>query len=121
MLNFTPDGLQKYGNNFNENGFWDKIKKFAQKVGLEGIRNALRLWYALDNPEMPAKIKAVIYGALGYFITPIDMVPDFIPVAGFTDDIAALAAAIIIASTYIDQTAKNKAEQKLKDWFGDID
>ena len=52
----------------------------------------------------------VIYGALGYFISPIDVIPDFIPVVGFTDDIGVLAAAVVMAASYIDAEAKAKAD-----------
>ena len=76
-----------YVSEFSPEKLWEKIKGHAKKVGCEGIRSALRLFYALDNPSMPLKTKMVIYGALGYFISPIDVIPDFIPVVGFTDDI----------------------------------
>ena len=83
-----------YVSEFSPEKLWEKIKGHAKKVGCEGIRSALRLFYALDNPSMPLKTKMVIYGALGYFISPIDVIPDFIPVVGFTDDIGVLAAAV---------------------------
>ena len=61
-----------YVSEFSPEKLWEKIKGHAKKVGCEGIRSALRLFYALDNPSMPLKTKMVIYGALGYFISPID-------------------------------------------------
>ena len=85
-----------YVSEFSPEKLWEKIKGHAKKVGCEGIRSALRLFYALDNPSMPLKTKMVIYGALGYFISPIDVIPDFIPVVGFTDDIGVLAAAVVM-------------------------
>ena len=115
-----------YVSEFSPEKLWEKIKGHAKKVGCEGIRSALRLFYALDNPSMPLKTKMVIYGALGYFISPIDVIPDFIPVVGFTDDIfsalddiGVLAAAVVIAASYIDAEAKAKADAKLADWFGE--
>ena len=89
-----------YVSEFSPEKLWEKIKGHAKKVGCEGIRSALRLFYALDNPSMPLKTKMVIYGALGYFISPIDVIPDFIPVVGFTDDIGVLAAAVVMAASY---------------------
>ena len=68
---------------------------------------------------MPLKTKMVSYGALGYFISPIDVIPDFIPVVGFTDDIGVLAAAVVMAASYIDAEAKAKADAKLAGWFGE--
>ena len=64
-----------YVSEFSPEKLWEKIKGHAKKVGCEGIRSALRLFYALDNPSMPLKTKMVIYGALGYFISPIDVIP----------------------------------------------
>ena len=58
-----------YVSEFSPEKLWEKIKGHAKKVGCEGIRSALRLFYALDNPSMPLKTKMVIYGALGYFIS----------------------------------------------------
>jgi len=111
--------IEAHASHYSEEGFWDKLGKHAKAVGIGGIRYALRLWYALDNPELPTKVRAVIYGALGYFILPIDLIPDFMPGVGFSDDIAVLGAAVAIASMYINQDVKDKAEQKLRDWFGD--
>ena len=108
-----------YVSEFSPEKLWEKIKGHAKKVGCEGIRSALRLFYALDNPSMPLKTKMVIYGALGYFISPIDVIPDFIPVVGFTDDIGVLAAAVVMAASYIDAEAKAKADAKLAGWFGE--
>ncbi|MFQ9869150.1 MAG: YkvA family protein [Bilophila wadsworthia] len=105
-----------YVSEFSPEKLWEKIKGHAKKVGCEGIRSALRLFYALDNPSMPLKTKMVIYGALGYFISPIDVIPDFIPVVGFTDDIGVLAAAVVMAASYIDAKAKAKADE-LAGWF----
>ena len=108
-----------YVSEFSPEKLWEKIKGHAKKVGCEGIRSALRLFYALDNPSMPLKTKMVIYGALGYFISSIDVIPDFIPVVGFTDDIGVLAAAVVMAASYIDAEARAKADAKLAGWFGD--
>lgn len=113
----APDTIG-YEKDFTEEGFWGKVKEYAKTVGCEGIRNALRLFYALENEQMPMKVKAVIYGALGYFISPLDIIPDMIPVMGFTDDIGILAAAIVFAAQYIDANAKARADEKLEQWFG---
>ena len=119
MSDYDFTNLEKFSKHFTNEEFWTKVKKYAQNVGIEGLRHALRLWYALDNPSIPGKTKAIIYGALGYFILPVDIIPDIIPVVGYGDDIAALAAAVAVAGFYIDQDVKDKAEHKLHDWFGD--
>ena len=65
------------------------------------------------------KIKAGIIGALGYLISPIDLVPDLIPVVGYTDDAAAIAFAITAAQMYITDEIKEKAKERMREIFGD--
>ncbi|MFO0211413.1 MAG: DUF1232 domain-containing protein, partial [Pseudanabaena sp.] len=57
--------------------------------------------------------------ALGYFIFPLDAIPDITPVVGYADDLGALAAAVAAVAIHIDENVKEKTRQKLKDWFGD--
>lgn len=75
------------------------------------------LYYALESDQCSAKHKTIIYGALAYLISPIDAIPDFIPVTGLTDDMGVIAAALVAVAICIDEEVKAKAEQKLQDWF----
>ena len=108
----------KYAKDFSEDSFWDKIKGVLKSAGLELIYKALQLYYAMQNPNCPMTVKAGIIAALGYFISPIDLIPDFIPVVGFTDDLAAIGAALVMAHMYIDEDVKRKAREKIDDIFG---
>jgi len=110
---------QKYSKNYSEEGFWDKIVNTIKKAGAEVVYKALQLYYATQNPNCPLTVKGTIWGALGYFILPIDLIPDFIPGIGFTDDLAALAAAIAMAHMYIDEYVIQKAKNKMKELFGE--
>ena len=110
--------LLKYAKNFDTEGLWDTIRKYAKIIGRETVKNILILYYTLQNPDVPKKVRAIIYGALGYFILPIDIIPDFIPIAGMTDDIAVVAAAIAFISQYVTQREKDMAEAKVQEWFG---
>lgn len=85
----------KYQKNYSESEFWIKLKKVARKAGVKVVYAALLLYYVLRNPATPSADRAKILGALGYFILPIDLLPDFLPVAGFTDDLAALTWALL--------------------------
>ncbi|HCL3894797.1 TPA: DUF1232 domain-containing protein, partial [Pseudomonas aeruginosa] len=76
------------------------------------------LYYAAQTPQTPAWAKATIYGALGYFILPVDAIPDVLPGVGYTDDLGIIAAAITAVSMYITEDVKRQASQKLQDWFG---
>ena len=103
---------------FDDGSFWNKVKNFALKAGTEVIEKALWLYYAAQQPNTPAWAKTVIYGALAYFVLPVDAVPDAIPVAGFTDDLGALAAALGTVSMYVTAQVKTMATEKMKEWFG---
>lgn len=106
---------------YNEDGFWDKIKKYAKKAGLKVIYLALVLYYTANAETTSLSKKGIIYGALGYFILPIDLIPDAIPVVGFSDDLAALVACVAAVASCITPEIKNQAEGKLTAWFGDYD
>ena len=116
----TPN-VDQYKEHYSESGLWSKIGKFAKKAGIKTIYIALLLYYALQSDKISVKHKALIYGALGYFILPADLVPDFIPAAGFTDDFAELFAALASMAMCIDNEIKEKAKAKLHDWFGNYD
>ena len=60
----------------------------------------------------------MIVGALGYFIFPLDAIPDLVPVAGYADDLGVLAIALSSVAIHIDDNVKAKARQKIKDIFG---
>lgn len=109
---------KSYENEFSDSSFWDKIVKYAKKAGQNVIEKALCLYYAAQNPQTPVWAKATIYGALGYFICPIDAIPDITPVIGYSDDLGVLAAEIVAVSMYITEKVKAQAKRKLRDWFG---
>lgn len=115
--NPTSGELQKYQGNYSEDAFWKKLKRFAGKAGAKAVYYALVLFYTLSDPATPAKYKAVIAGALGYFILPIDILPDFLPFAGMADDWAALIAAVSYVASAITASHKEKARKKLLAWF----
>lgn len=107
-----------FAKDYSETGFWDKLMRFAKAAGREVIELALQLYYALQDPQTPAWAKAIIVAALGYFISPIDAIPDMTPVVGFADDIGVLTAAVATVATYITDDIKVKAGAKLAEWFG---
>ncbi|MES2037968.1 MAG: YkvA family protein [Pseudomonadota bacterium] len=103
---------------YSEKGFWDKLKKYAQVAGSEVIEKVLCLYYAAQRPETPAWAKTVIFGALGYFIFPLDAVPDILPVVGYSDDLGVIAGALVTVSLYITDEVKQSARDRMKGWFG---
>ena len=75
-----------------KDGFWDKIKKVGSIVPF--AQEAIAMFYAMIDSNTPAHAKAVLAGALVYFIVPIDVIPDFLGLPGYVDD-----AGIIMPST----------------------
>lgn len=114
----TKNKAQDNAKNYSEAGFWHKLTHFAKQAGREVVEKALWLYYAAQRPEVPTWAKTVIYGALAYFISPLDAIPDITPIAGYSDDIGALTAAVGLVAVYINDEVKAKAAQKLQDWFG---
>ncbi|MBO2694611.1 YkvA family protein [Shewanella algae] len=104
---------------YSDSGFWTKLKGYARQAGREVVQKALWLYYAAQRPDTPKWAKTVIFGALAYFITPLDAIPDLTPLVGFSDDLGALAAALTMVSLYVNAEVKQEADQTLKRWFGD--
>ena len=115
------EDLVKYEKNYSEDGLWKKIGNVAKKAGLKTVYMVLLLYYVLMSDKTPTKYKAMIIGALGYFIVPLDMIPDFVPAVGYTDDVAAIAGAILAVAKCISPEIETQAKTKLKEWFGKYD
>ena len=115
---FNDIEVEKYTDEYSEEGLWDKIRDNVASIGIALIYKALQLYYVAQSPNCPMKVKAGIYGALGYLISPFDFIPDFMPAVGYTDDAAAIGVALILAQMYINDDIKKRAEGKIKDIFG---
>ena len=111
--------IEKYRDKYSEEGLWEKIRKNIAKIGAKVIYQALLLFYVTQSPNCPAKIKAGIIGALGYLISPLDLIPDFMPGIGFADDAAAIAAAVALAQVYINDEIRAQARAKIVDLLGE--
>lgn len=108
-----------YTKKYSDGDFFDKIKNSVKNAGLKLIYEALQLFYVMENPNCPLKIKASIFAALGYFISPFDAIPDFTPIVGYSDDAGAIALALGLAQLYIDDEVKQKARNKIASIFGE--
>ena len=117
----VPQNIERYQYNYSESGLWKKVKSVAKKAGIKTIYMVLLLHYVLKSPDVPLEDKAKIYGALGYFILPIDLIPDFIPAVGYSDDVAALAFALHAVWKNVTPEIKEQAQRKLREWFGSFD
>ena len=116
--NFDPKKvkLNKYETVYSESGLWEKIANCAKKAGKGVVKNALKLYYAMAlGKATPAQIAAII-GALGYFISPVDAVPDLLP-GGWVDDGGVLALVVATIACCSDPEVVAAAENKVSEWF----
>lgn len=109
--------LSKYADNYSEENLLHKISKFGAHIGLELLYKVAQLWCVLQKPEVPAKDKALIMGALGYLISPLDFIPDLTPVLGYSDDLMAITFALLKVQGYIDDEVKAEAKALLAKVF----
>ncbi len=110
------NGTSGYESSYGEGSFWSKCQGALKSAGAEVLEVALKLYYALQRPETPVWAKTAILGALGYFISPVDVIPDVLPVVGFTDDLGILVAALGTVSQYVDDAVVEEARATLRRW-----
>ena len=120
-----PDFLQ-YKDRFTKNGFVEKISRIARRAGSKLVYAELLLYYTLESDKISLKDKAIIIGALGYLISPLDVIPDAIPIAGLGDDLAVLIYVLNKVWGNVNEDVKAKSRDKLLQWFdeeeiGDVD
>ncbi|MDE7153191.1 MAG: DUF1232 domain-containing protein [Muribaculaceae bacterium] len=109
------DDIVAYSRHYNEKDFFAKIKEAAGKAGGKAIYVALTLYYSLENASFTDKM--MILGALGYFILPTDLIPDFIIGLGYTDDLAALLIVYNRLKANINERVEAKALNETRRWF----
>ena len=108
-----PKNVEKYQYNYSESKLLRKLSSAARWAGAKVVYVVLLLYYVLRSDEVPLKEKSKILGALGYFILPADMVLDFIPMLGYSDDMAALLWALHSVATNISPQIKSMAKERL--------
>lgn len=92
-------------------GFWAKIRGTIGRIDF--AREAVAAWYCATDPATPKRVKAILIGALAYFILPTDVIPDMILGLGYTDDAAVFWAAWKAVSRHIEDRHRNRAAAAL--------
>lgn len=98
--------------------FWAKLGAQALRAGRELVERALWLYYAAEREDTPRWARLTIYGALAYFILPVDAIPDLLPGAGYVDDLGVLGAAFLTVASHVDAPVKRLARERMREWFG---
>ncbi len=92
-------------------GFWKKLQKFAAKLPI--AEDLLTAYYCAFDRNTPNHVRAALLGALAYFVLPIDVMPDLLPIVGFSDDAAVLAGAIRLVWVHIQPAHREAAREAL--------
>ena len=111
-----PD-FMNYSGKFSKKEFAEKLARIAKRAGAKLVYAALILYYTLQSDKVSKSDKAIIIGALGCMISPLDVIPDAIPIAGLTDDLAVLLYVLKKVWTGIDPEIVDKAKRRLSKWF----
>ena len=115
-----PD-FMSYADKFSKKGFVEKISRIAKRAGSKLVYVALVLYYTLQSKDVSVKDKAIIIGALGYLISPLDAIPDAIPIVGLGDDLTVLVYVVNKIWFNVPEDVKKKSLDKLSEWFDDDD
>jgi uncharacterized membrane protein YkvA (DUF1232 family) len=91
--------------------FWRKLRGVVARIPF--AEDLLAAYYCAFDRATPLNVKATLVGAIAYFILPIDAIPDVLPVIGFTDDAAVLAAALRLVASHITPEHRAVAREKL--------
>jgi len=93
------------------------LEKVLLRAGRSIARPALEAFEMVIDASTPSQVRLTMLAALTYLLMPMDLVPDFMPVAGFSDDLVALTAVITLWNSHITPEIRNRARQKLDRWF----
>lgn len=111
-----PD-FMSYSDKFSNGDFIDKVQRIAKRAGSKLVYGSLLLYYTIQSDKVSRTDKAIIIGALGYLISPLDMMPDAIPIVGLADDMAVLVYVLKKVWSLISDEARENAKNKMKLWF----
>ena len=93
---------------FDDDAFWRQARRLVGRLPF--VKRAAALYYCARDPDTPLWVKAAILAALVYFVTPVDAVPDAVPIAGFGDDAGVVFTALTLASAYVTDEHRARAE-----------
>ncbi len=97
---------------------WEKIKESAKRLGREGVRHALLMYFVLKSPDTPRSEKILIYSAIAYLVLPVDLIPsNRVPIIGWLDELVSATVAIQKLRRYVTPAIEYEVERILDDWF----
>lgn len=93
------------------------LLRLLRRAGRLVARPALECLEMLLDPDTPAAARMTVLAALAYLLMPMDLIPDFIPVLGFKDDLVAMTALLGICGRYRTEAVRLRAQRRLDRWF----
>lgn len=93
--------------------FWATARRAANKVPF--MDEVVAAYFCAMDPATPARVRGILLAALAYFVMPIDLLPDFLAIVGFSDDVAVLTAAITAVRSNITDAHREVAKKALSD------
>ncbi|MCP9806346.1 DUF1232 domain-containing protein [Cyanobium sp. T1B-Tous] len=93
------------------------LLKLLRRAGRTLARPALECLELLLDPQTPASAKLTVLAALTYLLVPLDLIPDFIPAAGFSDDLVAVTALLGLCTRHRTPAVRMRAQRRLDRWF----
>ena len=93
--------------------FWPTLRKAARHVPF--MNDVVAAYYCALDGAVPLRVRATLIGALLYFVTPFDAIPDFLLGIGFSDDVTVLLGAITLVASHITDEHRERARKALAD------
>ena len=106
MINLRYQGYAKH---FSNRAFWKKVKSLPRTYR-DLIYYAKLLWYVMQDPDVPVVLKTAAVGALGYLISPVDLMPDMLP-SGFVDDLAVVMSVLKMLDAHVTPDMRRRARE----------
>ncbi|MBC8006324.1 MAG: DUF1232 domain-containing protein [Verrucomicrobia bacterium] len=121
LYNLFADEVKSeaYRQHYSDPSFWAKLKEFARVAGMKVVYPALLLQYMMKSNDVSLKTKLIISAALGYFILPVDFIPDFAPMIGFADDLGVFMLILKQMASNVTPEIKQQAREHLHKWFNE--
>ena len=91
----------------------DNLRKWAKRIKRDGVT----LWFAGKNPRTPWYAKALGVFVVAYALSPIDLIPDFIPVLGYVDDVLLLPVLIWLTIRLLPPEVLAECRGQAEEWM----
>lgn len=91
----------------------ETLRAWARRLKRDGVT----LWFAYRHPDTPPLAKGLCVIVVAYALSPIDLIPDFIPVLGYLDDVILLPILIWLAIQLVPERVLTKCRLKATDWM----